>query len=86
MGISNEEIFRINELYHKSKTSGLTDEEKEEQKVLRKKYVDSVVGNLRGQLDNVNIQESDGSITHLRDKRKSWGALTNLPINVHRST
>lgn len=63
-----EKIKRINELYHKSQDVGLTDEEKEEQKRLRQEYVDSVRNNLRNQLDNINIQEADGSITNLGKK------------------
>lgn len=35
-------IKRINELYHKSKTEGLTEEEKQEQAILRREYIDSV--------------------------------------------
>jgi uncharacterized protein YnzC (UPF0291/DUF896 family) len=62
-------IARINELYHKSQTAeGLTPEEKEEQAALRKNYVASVRANLKGQLDNINIQEKDGSITNLGEK------------------
>lgn len=61
-------INRINELYHKSQKEGLTEEEKEEQKVLRAEYVASVRGNLRAQLDAINIQEEDGSITNLGNK------------------
>ncbi|MGN0132871.1 MAG: DUF896 domain-containing protein [Lachnospiraceae bacterium] len=61
-------IERINELYHKSKTEGLTPEEKEEQARLRKNYVASVRANLKGQLNNINIQEKDGSITNLGEK------------------
>ena len=63
-----EKIKRINELYHKSQEVGLTDEEKEEQKRLRQEYVQSVRSNLRNQLDNINIQEADGSITNLGKK------------------
>lgn len=71
MGISDKEVYRINELYHKSKTEGLTEEEKEEQQILRRKYIDSVVGNLKGQLNNVNIQEEDGSVTNLGEKHNN---------------
>lgn len=65
-----EKIKRINELYHKSQAEGLTQEEKEEQARLRTEYVASVRANLRGQLDNVDIREADGSITNLGEKRK----------------
>ena len=63
-----EKIKRINELYHKSQDTGLTAEEKEEQKKLRQEYVESVRNNLKNQLDNINIQEADGSITNLGKK------------------
>ena len=64
----DEKIKRINELYHKSQDIGLTDEEKEEQKRLRQEYVESVRNNLKSQLDSINIQEADGSITNLGKK------------------
>lgn len=64
----NERIKKINELYHKSKAEGLTPEEKELQAQLRKEYIDSVKNSLRVQLDNIDIQESDGSITNLGEK------------------
>ena len=64
----DEKIKRINELYHKKKGVGLTEEEKEEQAKLRRDYIDSVRANLKGQLDNINIQEKDGSITNLAKK------------------
>lgn len=63
-----ETIDRINELYHKSQKEGLTEEEKAEQKELRQKYILSIRRNLRGQLNNIDIQEKDGSITNLGDK------------------
>ena len=37
--MKQEQIDRINELYHKSQAVGLTDAEKEEQAALRKQYV-----------------------------------------------
>ncbi len=63
-------IKRINELYHKSKNEGLTPEEKEEQTRLRKEYVQAFHNNLRGQLNNISVQNPDGSIVHLKDKVK----------------
>lgn len=63
-----ERIKRINELYHKSQAEGLTDAEKTEQAKLRAEYVANVRANLRGQLDNVSIQEADGTITNLGEK------------------
>ena len=42
--MDEQKIARINELYHKSKSEGLTDEERKEQQVLRREYVDSGSG------------------------------------------
>ena len=66
--MKQEQIERINELARKSKTTGLTPEEKEEQKKLRAEYIASGRMNLRTQLDNINIQEKDGSIVNLGEK------------------
>lgn len=63
-----EKIKRINELYHKSKTEGLTDAEKEEQQALRKEYVANVRANLRGQLNSITIQKEDGTMENLGEK------------------
>lgn len=59
---------RINELYHKSQAEGLTEEEKKEQAELRQMYIQNVRANLRGQLNNISIQEEDGTITNLGEK------------------
>lgn len=66
--MDSQKIERINELYHKSKAEGLTDEERKEKQILRREYVDSFKRNLRGQLDQISIQEEDGSITNLGEK------------------
>lgn len=63
-----EMIARINELYHKSKAEGLTEEEKKEQAELRQAYVANVRSNLRVQLNSIDIKEADGSITNLGEK------------------
>ncbi|MBQ3755054.1 MAG: DUF896 domain-containing protein [Clostridia bacterium] len=55
------DIERINFLAKKAKTEGLTEEEKAEQAKLRKEYIDSVVGNLRAQLDNTYTLDKDGN-------------------------
>lgn len=61
-------IDRINELAKKSKTTGLTPEEKAEQTKLRQEFIAEVRMNLRSQLDNIDIREKDGSITNLGEK------------------
>ena len=48
-------IERINFLYKKSKTEGLTEEEKKEQANVRRIYIDAVKENLRCQLDRIKI-------------------------------
>ena len=59
-------IARINELYKKSKTEGLTETEKEEQKQLRNEYRMAVINNLHSSLNNVSIE--NGTITELKTK------------------
>lgn len=59
--MKKEDIDRINELARKAKTVGLTPEENEERAVLRRAYIDSVVGDLRQQLDNTYIVDSKGN-------------------------
>ena len=61
-------IDRINELYHKSQSVGLTDEEKEEQAKLRRDYIAAIRGGLRNNLNHISIQEQDGSVTDLGKK------------------
>ena len=59
-----EKIDRINALAHKAKSVGLT----EERELLRKEYIASVRMNLRAQLDNVDVQQEDGTIINLGEK------------------
>lgn len=66
--MNEDKIKRINELYHLDKSIGLSHEEKKEQKKLRAEYIQSVRANLRGQLNNISIQNDDGSITPLKPK------------------
>lgn len=61
-------IDRINELYHKSQNEGLTEEEKAEQAKLRQEYILSIRNNMRSTLNNVSIQNPDGTITNLCDR------------------
>lgn len=66
--MNEDKIKRINELYRKSQAEGLTQEEVKEQKMLRSEYIAAIRGNLRGQLNNISIQEKDGSVTDLGEK------------------
>ena len=54
-----ELINRINVLAHKSKTEGLTEDEKIEQQQLRKEYLDAFRKNFKKQLDNIEIEYRD---------------------------
>lgn len=61
-----ERIKRINELYHKSQTQGLNEEEKAEQAALRKEYVENIRGNLKAQLDSIRVERPDGTVERLK--------------------
>lgn len=66
--MDQKKIDRINELARKSKAEGLTDSEKKEQDLLRKEYIAIVRRNLRGQLNNIEVVNPDGSIENLGQK------------------
>ena len=59
-------IERINELARKAKSVGLTDEEKAERDVLRREYVNAVLGNVRSQLDNTYVVDEQGNKRKLK--------------------
>lgn len=66
--MTEEKIQRINELARKSKSEGLSEDEKAEQQALRREFIDDFKRNLRSNLDNISIKEEDGSITNLGEK------------------
>ena len=66
--MDNERIRRINALYHKSKNEGLTEAEKNEQRILRAEYIADFRKNMRAQLDKISIVEPDGTVTDLGKK------------------
>ena len=55
-------LSRINELAKKKKTVGLTDEETKEQKHLYKIYLGEIRQQFSATLDNVSVQEKDGTV------------------------
>ena len=59
--ISKEKIARINQLAHKKKARGLTEEESLEQKELYKEYIASIRVNLKSQLDMIEIVDDDSA-------------------------
>ena len=66
--MTDEKIARINEIYKKSKSEGLSEEEKKEQTLLRQEFVASVKSNLRSQLNNIDMVNEDGSVENLGKK------------------
>lgn len=54
-------VPRINELAAKAKESELSDDEKEEQKMLREKYVKRFKANLKSHLDITRVYDNDGN-------------------------
>lgn len=69
--VTQKDIDRINELARKSKTEGLTNEEKAEQKELRVKYINGFKESLESQLKGITVVEPDGSKHKLEKKPKS---------------
>jgi uncharacterized protein YnzC (UPF0291/DUF896 family) len=69
--MEQRKIDRINDLARKNKTEGLTAAELAERDALRREYIDSVLGSLRGQLDNTYLVDEKGRKTKL--KRKEAG-------------
>ncbi len=66
--MEQSKIDRINVLARKSKAEGLTEEEKAEQAVLRREYIDAVKASLRANLDNTYIMDEKGNKRKLGQK------------------
>ncbi|MDD5905639.1 MAG: DUF896 domain-containing protein [Clostridiales bacterium] len=59
--MDQKKIDRINALAHKAKVEGLTAEERRERDVLRREYIDAVVGNLRQELEHTYVVDAYGN-------------------------
>ena len=68
--MEQKKIDRINELARKAKEGPLTEAEMEERALLRREYIDSVVGSLKGQLDNTVVVDEKGRRRKLREKKE----------------
>lgn len=68
--MTKEQIDRINELARKARFLGLTADEEKERAALRRAYIDSVLGNLKSQLDNTYIVDEQGNKRKLKEKGK----------------
>ena len=66
--MDQKKVDRINFLARKSKSEGLTEEEKAEQQILRKEYIEDYRRSLRGILDNTIIQRPDGTREKIKPK------------------
>ena len=66
--MNRQQIERINTLARKAKAEGLTQEEKAEQALLRRAYIDSVLGNLKGQLDHTYLVDQQGNKRKLKKR------------------
>lgn len=68
--MEQSQIDRINELARKAKSpAGLTAVEKEEQTVLRRAYIDSVLGSLEGHLESTYVVDEKGRKKKLKKRR-----------------
>ncbi len=68
--MEQSKIDRINVLARKSKTVGLTDAEKEEQKILRAEYVAAFKASLVGTLEHTTVIRPDGTSYKVTKKKK----------------
>ncbi len=69
--MKSDKINRINELARKSKSEGLTDEEKIEQDKLRKEYIKEYREGLRSQLLSIKVIDDQGNdVTPERIKKE----------------
>lgn len=59
--MEKEKFNRINELAHKSKAEGLTDEEKIEQAALRSEFLAEIRADVRASLESIEIIEDNTS-------------------------
>lgn len=66
--MDQKKIDRINKLARKAKSVGLTEEESVERAALHREYIDSMVGNLKGHLDNTYFVDEKGNKEKLKKK------------------
>ena len=66
--METKRLQRINELAHKAKTVGLTEEEIRERDVLRQEYLAAFRKNLTAQLNNTYIVDEKGNKRKLTRK------------------
>lgn len=69
--MKEEKIYRINELARKKKAEGLTEEEIQEQYILRREYIESFKQSLIVQLENTYIVGPDGKKRKVKAKNEN---------------
>ncbi len=68
--MTKSKIYRINELYKKSKTLGLTEDEKNEQRQLRQEYIHDTKSNFVNSLENMVIVDEKGNKKSIKSKNR----------------
>ncbi|MFC4557221.1 DUF896 domain-containing protein [Virgibacillus kekensis] len=74
--ISKEKLERINQLAKKAKNDGLDEKEKEEQKELRKQYLQNVRKSFKNQFKSMTVMDREGNdvtpkkVRDLQDRNK----------------
>lgn len=71
--ITKEQKERINELYRKQQSIGLSEEEKKEQDKLRKLYIEAMKESLRSQLNGIKIVSPEEYDKMSKDKGHTCG-------------
>ena len=69
----NKVIARLNELYHQSKISPLSEVELEERDRLRRIYLDAIRGQVKAQLDRVKIVDPENADEHVHQEGCTCG-------------
>ncbi|MBQ5765174.1 MAG: DUF896 domain-containing protein [Clostridia bacterium] len=69
--MTEDKIKRINELARKQKAEGLTDDEKAEQAILRKEYIEAYKKSLIAQLENTYVVDEKGNKQKLTERVKT---------------
>lgn len=74
--MEHEKILRINELAKKKKTIGVTDEELSELLLLRAEYLQAFRANMAATLENVYLENPDGTTEKLKRKEDAKKTLS----------
>lgn len=68
--MDQKKLDRISELTRISRQRELTAEEQQERTQLRNEYRRAFVGNLESQLEGMSIQQPDGTVINVKDRKK----------------